>query len=102
MTIEERYTHWQEVIEAQKTSGLNIVEYCRNRNVRTNIFYAWRRRIQKRQIDKQGFIELHPSSQVSAQAAGIRIVTAAGFHIEVCRGFDSITLRSVLTCLASR
>ncbi|KAF0154362.1 MAG: hypothetical protein FD159_2603 [Syntrophaceae bacterium] len=36
MTIEERYTHWREVIEEQKSSGTTIAEYCRSRDIRTN------------------------------------------------------------------
>lgn len=34
MTIEERYAHWREVIEAQRASGLSIAEYCRHQNIR--------------------------------------------------------------------
>lgn len=99
MTIEERYVHWREVIEAQKTSGLSIAEYCRKQQIRTNIFYAWRRRIQKRQMDRHGFIELR--SSVSGTDTGIRIVSGNLF-IEVQRNFDPITFRSVLACLTSR
>ena len=103
MTTEERYAHWREVVEKQKTSGLSIAEYCRNQQIRSNVFYAWRRRIQKRQVVKPGFIELRSSaSSVSGTDTGIRIVTATGFHIEVNRGFDPLTLRSVLACLTSR
>lgn len=100
MTIEERYAHWRGVIEAQKTSSLSIADYCRSRDIRTNVFYAWRRRISKRQMDQPGFIELR--SSVSDMDTGIRIVTAAGFHIEVNRGFDPSILRSVVACLISR
>jgi len=99
MTIEERYAHWWEVIETQKTSGLSIADYCRSRDIRTNVFYAWRRRIQKRQMDKQGFIELR--SLVSGTDTGIRIVSG-NLSIEVQRNFDPITFRSVLTCIESR
>ena len=99
MTIEERYAHWREVIETQKNSGLSIADYCRTRDIRTNVFYAWRRRIQKRQMDKQGFIELR--SSVSGPDTGIRI----GFGnlcIEVQRNFDPMTFRAVVACLTSR
>jgi len=99
MTIEERHAHWREVIETQKTSGLSIADYCRNQHIRSNVFYAWRRRIQKRQMDKQGFIELR--SSVSGMDTGIRIVSG-NLCIEVQRNFDPITFRSVLTCLTSR
>ena len=99
MTIEERYAHWREVIEEQKSSGLSIADYCRSRNIRSSYFYSWRRRIQKRQMSGSGFLELR--SSVSGPDTGIRI----GFGnlcIEVQRNFDPITLRSVLACIESR
>lgn len=99
MTIEERYAHWREVIETQKISGTTISDYCRSRDIRTNVFYAWRRRIQKRQMDKQGFIELR--SSVSGMDTGLRIVSG-NLCIEVQRNFDPVTFRSVLACLTSR
>ena len=101
MTIEERYAHWNTIIEKQKTSGFSIADYCRNQQIRTNIFYAWRRRISKRQMNRQGFIELSPSVSASGKETGIRII-AGNLYIEVSRGFDFPTLRSVLTALSSR
>ena len=100
MTIEERYAHWRDVIETQKTSGMTIAEYCRSRDIRTNAFYAWRRRISKRQTSGSGFLELR--SPVLDMATGVRIVTAAGFYIDVSRGFDPSILRAVLSCMEPR
>ncbi len=100
MTIEERYAHWNDIIDSQKTSGLSIAEYCRSQNIRSSYFYSWRRRIQKRHMEKQGFIELR--SSISGTDTGIRIVTATGFYIEVNQGFDPSVLRTVLACLTSR
>ena len=99
MTIEERYAHWREVIETQKTSGMNVADYCRKRDMRTNVFYAWRRRIKKRQMPGSGFVELQ--SLVSDNDTGIRIVSG-NLCIEVQRNFDPTTLRSVVACLTFR
>ena len=99
MRIEERYAQWSGIIDAQKTSGMTIAEYCRNQHIRSNVFYAWRRRVEKRSMDKQGFIELR--SSFSNAATGIRIV-AGHFIIEVHRGFDPVTLRALLACIESR
>jgi len=98
MTIEERYAHWSDIIEKQNTSGLSIAEYCRERQIRSNVFYAWRRRIQKRQVAQQGFIELRSAAAVAGGDAGIRIVSG-NLCIEVQRNFDPATLRSVVACL---
>ena len=100
MTIEERYAHWSSIIETQKTSGLSIAEYCRNQQIRSNDFYAWRRRIKKRQAVRQGFLELSPSV-ISSSDTGIRIVFG-NLCIEVQRHFDPATLRTVVACLTSR
>ncbi|HOE76571.1 MAG: hypothetical protein GYA67_14105 [Smithella sp.] len=98
MTIEERYAHWRDVIETQKTSGLSIAAYCRNQQIRSNDFYAWRRRISKRQTARQGFLELSPSV-ISSSDTGFRIILG-NLCIEVQRHFDPATLRTVVACLS--
>jgi hypothetical protein len=61
-------------------------------------FYAWRRRIKKRQAVRQGFLELSPSV-ISSSDTGIRIVFG-NLCIEVQRHFDPATLRTVVACLS--
>jgi hypothetical protein len=98
MTIEERYTHWQGIIEEQKTSGTTIAEFCRSRIITSSQFYTWRYRIRQRQNGERGFVEL----KTAGTDTGIRIHPRENFFVEVSKGFDPSTLRAVLAVLGNR
>lgn len=36
---------WQQLIEEQKHSGLNITQYCQQHSLTISGFYAWRKRL---------------------------------------------------------
>lgn len=95
MTIEERYNHWCDVIDKQKTSGQSIAEYCRCKQIRSSQFYAWRNRISGREDNSGSFLELKPADTDT----GIRLRFGSKAYIEVSRGFDSGTLRAVLSAI---
>jgi len=98
MTIEERYSHWQGIIEEQRTSGTTITAFCRSHSITSSQFYTWRCRIRQRQTDHRGFVELKPSGL----HAGIRIYPGENMFIEVSRGLDPATLHAVLAVIGNR
>ncbi|MBN1545799.1 MAG: hypothetical protein JW902_03985 [Syntrophaceae bacterium] len=100
MTRAERRTHWRAIIENQATSGMSIAAYCRDTRIKSNCFYAWRRRLKEKQPCFGGFLELIPGRQREA-ASGIRIRLGAHLHVEVERGFDPVTLRAVVEALGN-
>ena len=44
--IQRNASQWEQLIEAQKQSGLNIKEYCKKNTLTTSNFYSWRKRIE--------------------------------------------------------
>lgn len=101
MTKEERRTYWKKHVDAQVQSGLIASAFCIENDLKLSQFYRWRRKFQKQHPSRSSdeFIELIPSPQDSGSGIRIRI-----FHelcIEVERGFDPITLRSVVHALCS-
>jgi hypothetical protein len=80
-------------------STLSVTDLCRRRQIRTNVFYAWRRRLQKKADDWHGFVELRSFTSLPARF-GIRIISG-NLSIEVSHGFDPAILRSVWSCLES-
>jgi hypothetical protein len=99
MTREERITHWRAIIEKQSASGLSVVAFCREHDIRSGQFHWWRHRL--RNIDslakESGFIKLVPISK--PQPSGIRIRLSGGVFIEVEQGFDPSTLRAAVVTL---
>ena len=42
---------WRAIIDAQRTSGLTVRAFCRERDLREHSFHAWRRKLRKRDAD---------------------------------------------------
>ncbi len=98
MTKEERRVHWRALIEGQATSGMNITDFCRDRQINRHQFHSWRRRFREQQPCAGGFLELIPG-KVAGRGSGIRIHSGRKLIIEVDRGFDPFTLRAVIETL---
>ncbi len=95
MTQQERTAHWSAIVERQIASGMSGLAWCQMHQINTASFYSWRRKLTEPQ-GQQGFIELASST---ADYAGIRICMGPLLSIEVERGFDPVTLRTVIETL---
>lgn len=91
MTRAERRAHWGAIIESQAQSGMSVVAYCREAQIKRSNFYTWRRRLNEQQPGTGGFLELIPG-RLTETASGICIRLVAKLSIEVERGFDPFTL----------
>jgi len=98
-TKEERRAYWHTIIEDQATSGMNITTFCREKQINRHQFHTWRRRLRDQQ-HCTGFLELIPGRVVETHS-GIRICPGNKLMIEVDRGFDPFTLRTVVETLRS-
>jgi len=98
MTIAERRAHWRTIIEAQATSGMSIVAFCREKQIKPHQFHSWRRRFREKQPCAGGFLQLIPDRAVET-GSGIHIHPGKTLIIEVERGFDPFTLRAVIETL---
>lgn len=100
MTPAERRTHWRGIIENQTTSGVSIAAYCRAARIRPSHFYAWRRRLSlEQQSCTGGFLQLIPG-KLADSASRINVRLGANLSIGVERGFDPLTLRTVVETLS--
>lgn len=99
MTKEERRAYWHTIIEDQAASGMNITDFCCEKQINRHQFHAWRRRLRD-QERCNGFLELVPGRVVEIRS-GIRICPGNKLMIEVDRGFDPFTLRAVVKTLRS-
>ncbi len=93
MSREERSTYWQGLIDKQAESGLSAAAFCREHQLNVYHFYNWRRRLRYNGLPT-GFVELVADQENAA--SGIRIRLSDDLCIEVERGFDPFTLRSVM------
>lgn len=77
---------WARIIEAQRQSGLTVVEFCRRQNVAKATFWYWRKRLMT--------AEKHGQVVVRAQRfLAVPIVTPVAEHIEVELGTMRVRLQ---------
>jgi len=92
---EKRYQEW-------KASGINISKWCRENEIPLSSFSYWKRKFEKRSLDKQinpttkpSFIELSDNSNIYS---GISI-TVKGMTLNLSKSFDQQTFYDCLQVL---
>jgi len=84
-----------------RSGGQSVREFCRERGLKENLFYSWRRELRMRDAEaagKSGFVELvRPAAQRAW--AGVSIRVEEPVRIELERGFDREVLMAALVCL---
>jgi transposase-like protein len=50
MLAKEREQHWLRLVKRWRTSGLSQAEFYRRENVTVELFYAWRQKLEHRQL----------------------------------------------------
>ena len=79
---EYRLSQWSEIIQEQKQSGKNVLEWCLEHGITTNAYYYRLRRVRKsvcRSIEHNApeFAEV-PIVTQSGKSNDVRVVTAKG------------------------
>jgi hypothetical protein len=92
---------WRQIVGGQRSSGLTVAAYCRDRGIKDGAFYAWKRRLRSpakpNHLSKPAFIEVKPSG-LSATGA-IEICLQGERRLLVRRGFDHDLLIDLIRML---
>ena len=101
--IEERATtpkagEWAERIAAQQRSGMSVKQFCKEQGLTEYSFYAWRKRLQKREAVRFALVD-RGARQEPATEAALELVVATGERLRIGAGVDAATLRTVLEIL---
>ena len=73
-------------------------QFCKERGLKECSFYAWRKRLRKKQPVRFALVE-RGALQESATEALLELVLANGQRLRIGTGVDSTTLRTVLEAL---
>ena len=73
--MEEKLKEWMPLFDAQKSSGLNKREWCKQNNVHEGSFFKWQRRCRE-YVDASNFIPISPIADNAA-------------FVEICSSSDS-------------
>ena len=97
MKKQQKINHWQNIFEQQQSSGLSIIQFCRDNNVNTSTFYAWRKRLSGKvlSVKPQQVIPLIIHEQSFTQSSMVKITTPRGYQLD----FDSTLAHQTLAQL---
>ena len=90
---------WRERIAEQERSGLSVKQFCKDRGLTECSFYAWRKRLRKKEPVRFALVERGAARQESATEACLELVLASGERLRIGNGVDAMTLHTVLEAL---
>jgi hypothetical protein len=89
---------WAERIAAQQRSGISVKQFCKEQGLTEYCFYAWRKRLQKREPVRFALVDRRAARQEATEAA-LELVLTTGERLRIIAGVDAATLRTVLEAL---
>jgi hypothetical protein len=90
---------WAERIAAQQRSGSSVKQFCKEQGLTEYSFYAWRKRLQKKEPVRFALVERGVTRPTMAPEAALELVLATGERLRISTGVDGATLRTVLEAL---
>ncbi len=102
----EKQRQWERIVREAARSGISVSQFCRQRNLKENQFYWWRRRLGKGAMSRANQERNQASfalvtDQPGALDAGVELVLGDGRRLRIAKGADEETLRAVLSALGS-
>ena len=88
---------YQFIKEQQARFSLSAL--CRVMSVCRGGFYAWRKRLRKKEPVRFALVDRRAARQEPATDAGLELVLATGERLRIGTGVDGTTLRRVLEAL---
>jgi len=97
---------WQQIIQAQRASGLTIAGYGRRHGITAAALYVWNQRL-AREAPVPPFVQVQSTAEgqpaagddAAGQAAVIEVCLGGGRRLRVGRGFDHALLAEVVGVL---
>ena len=95
----ERSAHWFSLIAEQKTSGLTVSEFCRQRSVSLHSFRGWRCRLNKAASSGSDWVTVKAETAPALERSlTLRI---GGASVDLSAGFDPRLLREIVAALST-
>ncbi len=88
MGLQQKHQHWSAIFSQQESSGLTISQFCRENELNTSTFYAWRKKLAKHSDDKlpterkQQLVPLMVSEPSFTTEPSLTITTPSGYQLK--------------------
>ncbi len=95
----QRLAEWGRRVEAYRTSGQTVPQWCGENGIAVSTYYAWQRKVFRAVAGTAGpcFAEV----PVSAGTFGDRlaVIRSGGIEIELCPGADKAAIHAIIEAL---
>lgn len=89
---------WRERIAEQQRSGVSIKQFCKEGGFSEYSFYAWRRRLRKKEFVPFALVDRSLATEATVTAC-VELILPGGERLRIAPGVDSATLRTILDAL---
>src|ERR1700730_18621072 len=90
---------WAERIAAHKRRGITVRQFCKVQGLTEYSFYAWRKRLQKKEPIRFALVDRGAARQELATEAALELVMTTGERLRIGAGVNAAMLRTVLEVL---
>ena len=94
----QKRKYWEGHFRAWKQSGLTQVEYRRQNNLKSHLWWYWRKRISQSADKDVTFVPLS-FTPGNVSRSHISVVAPNGYRIEIDNGFDFSRLRRLVAAV---
>jgi hypothetical protein len=97
---ERKERQWRRWLREWRASRLSVREFCEERGLAEQRFYAWRRELERRAGEGTAFVPVEVvAAPVPAASPALELVLSGGRTLRVAPGFDAATLKQLLAVL---
>src|SRR6266498_1976605 len=79
---------WAERIAAQQRSGMSVKQFCKEQGVTEYSFYAWRKRLRKKDPVRFALVDRGAARQERATEMALELVLMTGERLRIGAGVD--------------
>ena len=100
---QQRLAEWSRRVEACRSSGLTVVQWCQENGIAVSTYFSWQRKVFQalKEVQKITFAEV-PVMEVSPFPGHVAAsVEVNGIQIQVYEGADKDTLQALLQAVKS-
>ena len=99
----QRLAEWSKRVEACRSSGQTVTQWCRENGVAISTYFLWQRRVF--QAVSEGaevcFAEVPVYSTAPAAGSTAVVIHAGELKIELCSGADTATIQAIFQAIQS-
>lgn len=100
---QQRLAEWSRRVEACRSSGLTVVQWCQENGIAASTYFSWQRKVFQalKEVQKITFAEVPVLEYSQPSGHVVASLEISGVQIQVYEGADKNTLQALLQAAKS-